>query len=50
MFVSPRSEGTGNEARPTGSLEQFALIIDEVIADGAVVEFASGDQNIKPAK
>ncbi len=43
IFASQRSEGTGSEARPTSSLERFALIIDEIIADGAVVEFASGE-------
>jgi len=50
MFVSPRSERTGNEARPAGGLEQFALIIDEIIADGAVVEFASGEPGTEPLK
>jgi len=50
MFLSPSSERSGNEVRPTGSLEQFALIIDEIIADGAVVEFASGDPGTAPLK
>ena len=50
MFVSPSSEGSGNEARPTGSLEQYALIIDEIIADGAVVEFTSGEPGTEPLK
>jgi hypothetical protein len=50
IFVSPRSERTGNEPRPTGGLEQFALIIDEIIADGAVVEFASGEPGSEPLK
>jgi hypothetical protein len=50
IFVSPRSERTGNEARPTGSLEKFALIIDEIIADGAVVEFASSEPGTEPLK
>jgi hypothetical protein len=50
VFVSPASERTGNEARPTGSLEKFALIIDEIIADGAVVEFASGEPGTEPLK
>ena len=50
IFVSPRSERNGNEARPAGSLEQFALIIDEIIADGAVVEFASGEPGTEPLK
>ena len=50
IFVSPRSERADNEARPGGSLEQFALIIDEIIADGAVVEFASGEPGTEPLK
>ena len=50
IFVSPRSERTGDEARPTGSVEQFAVIIDEIIADGAVVEFASGEPGTEPLK
>jgi hypothetical protein len=50
IFVSPRSERTGNEARPAGGLEQFALIIDEIIADGAVVEFASDEPGTEPLK
>jgi hypothetical protein len=50
IFVSPGSERTGNEAGPTGSLEKFALIIDEIIADGAVVEFASGEPGTDPLK
>jgi hypothetical protein len=50
IFVSPSSERTDNQARPTGSLEKFALIIDEINADGAVVEFASGEPGTKPLK
>jgi hypothetical protein len=50
MFVSPSSERSGNEVRPTGSLEQYALIIDEIIADGAVIEFASGEPGTEPLK
>jgi hypothetical protein len=50
VFVSPRSERAGNEARPAGSLEQFALILEEIIADGAVVEFASGESGTAPLK
>ena len=50
IFVSPRSERAGYEARPSGSLEQFALIIDEIIADGAVMEFASGEPGTEPLK
>jgi hypothetical protein len=49
-FVSPSSEGAGNEVRPAGSLQQFALILDEIIADGAVVEFASGESGTESLK
>jgi hypothetical protein len=41
MFLSSGSERIENAARP-GSPEQTALIIDQIIADGAVVEFPSG--------
>ncbi|HZW91830.1 MAG TPA: hypothetical protein VFF64_02560, partial [Candidatus Eremiobacteraceae bacterium] len=37
MFVSPGSERIGNTA-PPGRPEQSALIIDQIVADGAVVE------------
>ena len=50
VFVSPRSESTGNEVRPTGGLEQFALIIGEIIANGSVVEFDSGEPGTEPLK
>jgi len=50
IFVSPRSESTGNEARPAGSPGQFALLINEIIADGAVVEYASGERGTEPLK
>jgi hypothetical protein len=50
VFASPRSESTGNEPRPAASLEQFALVIDEIIADGSVVEFDSGEPGTEPLK
>jgi hypothetical protein len=50
VFVSPRSERAGNEAWPAASLEHFALILDEIIADGAVVDFASGGPSAQPLK
>ncbi len=50
IFVSPRSERTDNEARPTSGLEQSALIIDEITTDGAVVEFASDEPGTEPLK
>lgn len=50
IFASPRSERTDNEARPTSGLEHFALIIDEITTDGAVVEFASDEPGTEPLK
>jgi hypothetical protein len=50
IFVSPGSERTVSEASPTGSLEKFALIIDEIIADGALVEIAFGEPGTEPLK
>jgi hypothetical protein len=50
IFVSPGSEGTGNQTPSTGAPEQFALILGEIIADGAVVEFASGEPGAEPLK
>ncbi len=50
IFVSPGNERTGNEAHLTGSLEKFTLIIDEIIADGSVVEFAFGEPGAEPLK
>jgi len=49
MFVSSGSERIGNTA-PPGSPEQSALIIDQIIADGAVVEFASSQSGKEPLK
>ena len=48
IYVSPGSERNGNDERPAGTLEKSALIIDEVIADGAVVEFSSGEPGAEP--
>jgi hypothetical protein len=50
MFVSPGTESPGNAVRPTSRPQQSALIIDEIIADGAVVEFASGKPGTEPLK
>ncbi len=49
MFVSSGSERIGNAA-PPGSPKQSALIIDQIIADGAVVEFASSQPGTKALK
>ena len=48
MFVSPGSESTGKGVR--GSARQSTFIVDEIIADGAVVEFASGARARDPLK
>ncbi len=50
IFALPGSERADSEAHPTGSLEKYALIIDEIIADGAVVEVASGKPGAEPLK
>jgi hypothetical protein len=42
MFISPASDRNDNPAPPTGSAKPSAVIIDELIADGALVEFAAG--------
>jgi hypothetical protein len=49
MFVSSGSERVENAAQPVGP-KQSALIIDQIIADGAVVEFASGQSGKEPLK
>jgi hypothetical protein len=49
MFVSSGTERIENAA-PPGSPKQSALIIDQIIADGAVVEFASGQSGKEPLK
>jgi hypothetical protein len=46
IYLSPSSERNGNDERPAG--EKSALIIDELIADGAVVEFSSGEPGAEP--
>lgn len=50
IFLSPRSESTGNEPRPAASPGPSALVIDEIIADGAAVEYASGESGTEPLK
>lgn len=49
IFVSSGSEHIGNAA-PPGSPQQSALIIDQIIADGAFVEFASSQSGKEPLK
>jgi hypothetical protein len=50
VFVSPGSESAGNAAPPGGGAKQPEVIIDEVIADGAVLEIASGEPGKEPLK
>jgi hypothetical protein len=49
LFVSSGSERIENPP-PPGSPKQSALIIDQIIADGAVLEFASGQSGKEPLK
>ena len=50
IFVSPGSERVGNAAQPADNSKQPALIIDQIVADGAVVEFASSEPGTEPLK
>jgi hypothetical protein len=49
IFASPGSERIGN-AQPAGGPKQSAVIIDQIIADGAVLEFASSEPGTEPLK
>jgi hypothetical protein len=50
MFVSPGSERTGGTTQSSGSSKPSTLIIGEIVADGAVVEFAGGESGTEPLK
>jgi hypothetical protein len=50
IYLSPGSERIGNPAQPAGSPQQSALIIDQIIADGATVEVASSEPGTKSLK
>ena len=50
IFASPGSERIGNAAPPAGSSKQSAVIIDQIVADGAVLEFASSESGTEPLK
>jgi hypothetical protein len=43
IFVATGGEGKGNAARPAGSGKRSGLVIDEIIADGTVLQVASGE-------
>ena len=49
MFVSPQTERGGDMPRAAGG-KQSAVIIDQIVADGAVVEFASDKPGAEPVK
>jgi len=46
MFVSPQTERIGGAPRADGA-KHSAVIIDEIVADGAVVEFVSAKEPLK---
>jgi hypothetical protein len=50
IVVSPGSERVGNGAQPAGSPQQSAVIIDQIVSDGAVVEIASSRSGKEPLK
>lgn len=50
VFASPASERAGAAAPPTAGASQTKIAIGEIVADGAVVEFSSGDAGAKPLR
>jgi hypothetical protein len=50
VFASTRSERAGKEAEAGAGGDQTKVIIGEINADGAVLEFASGDPGARPVK
>ena len=50
IFASPGSERIGNAAQAAGGPKQSAVIIDQIVADGAVLEFASDAPGTEPLK
>jgi hypothetical protein len=50
VFASPRSERAGKEAEAGAGGDQTTVVIGEINADGAVLEFASGDPGAQPLK
>jgi len=49
VFASPESRRAGNLALPGGG-DQTKVVVGEINADGAVVEFSSGKKDAKPLK
>jgi hypothetical protein len=50
VFASPRSERAGKESQAGAGGGQTKVIIGEINAEGAVLEFASGDPGAPPLK
>jgi hypothetical protein len=50
IFVSPASERVGNTAQHTERRQQSTVVIDEIVADGAVLEVASSKPGTEPLK
>lgn len=50
IFVSPDSRHATDEPNSAENVAKVAVIIDEIVADGAVVEYASGEPETVPLK
>jgi AsmA-like C-terminal region len=50
VFASPESERLGNQALPPAGADPTKVVIGEIIADGAVLEFSSGEKGAPPVK
>ena len=50
VFASTRSERAGKEVQDRADGDQTSVVIGEINADGAVVEFASGQAGAMPLK
>ena len=50
VFASAESERAGNQALPSAGTDQTKLVIGEINADGAVVEFSSGAKGAAAVK
>lgn len=50
VFASPESERLGNQALPAAGADQTVVVVGEITADGAVLEFSSGEKGAVPAK
>ena len=50
VFVSTESERAGKEAQPEAGAVQTKVVIGEINADGAVLEFSSGETDATPLK